>query len=187
MVTNHSVELSELRPATQYAYLVKSKNANGKESSTQPGDNYFVTAPQQNLKVGQSAWNAHKSVTLESATRTPSYSYQDPSSGLVTKRAPTGKIFIIVDALVENTGTEIVNASSMTFSMSDAHGLTTNPISYPGNDAFDYMYVTLNPGQNTGGKILFEVAASATGLKLAYDFGTHATGSVLATWALTFT
>jgi hypothetical protein len=181
MVTTHSVTLTGLTQGTYYYYLVKSKDAYGNESSSLQFRN-FVTAMQQNLVVGQAASNAYQRVTVESAVRTDSYDYQHLSLGWVTAHASSGNIFIIVDALVEDIGTEMLGANAWSFSMSDSQGFGYNLQAYYASDAFND--VTLYPGQKTGGKMLFEVPVTATGLELAYDFGSYAIGLVLTTWAI---
>ncbi|MDM7940083.1 MAG: DUF4352 domain-containing protein [Methanothrix sp.] len=177
LVTSHSVTLTGLIQGTYYYYKVKSKDACGQEGSSITWDN-FITPAQQNLSVGQATQNAVQKVTVKSAVKVDHYEwgsgYQDYAS--------SGNTYLIVDAEVENIGTESFFAFIGNFTVSDSSDYKYEYALYLAGDEFDS--VTLYTGQKTSGKILFEVPTTATGLKLAYDLGNVLSGPILATWVL---
>jgi len=171
LVTTHTVSLTELSSGTIYYYRVKSKDSCGNEATATYST--FITGLQQNLAVGQTAQSASKRVTAKSAARVDRYDTAYPASG---------NVFIIIDVLIENTGSEGFYADKNSFRISDSEGYV-----YEGGNA-SHLYSTLQlvwlyPNQKEGGLVFFEVPIGATGLTLEcffYDAG----DAMPATWVL---
>jgi len=134
------------------------------------------------LPIGEGASDGTASVVVFSAKKTNKYSYySDTLKKIQNETAPSGKIFVIVDAGIKNTGAPILNASSSSFSLTDSYGYRYDP-SYYGNDGLTMQQLYLN--QTSIGKILFIIPASSTGLRLIYNFGNSVTGPKLASWPI---
>ena len=122
----------------------------------------------QNLEIGQAAQTSEQKATVLSADRDVQGDYT----------------LITVDAQVENIGDGSLYAMASDFSLSDSEGnrYDTNVYLYVAGDSFEMMK-ELYQGEKTSGNLRFVVPASATGLELAYDFGTLG-DPLLAKWQL---
>ena len=123
----------------------------------------------QNLDVGQSAQNWAQKVTVISVDR------------YVRNGVNEGYVEITIYAEVENIGGGTLYADYHNFSFSDSEGnrYTTNITSYGGFPMMKGLY----EGEKTGGNLLLTAPTSATGLKMAYNFG-DSTNPALARWQL---
>jgi hypothetical protein len=120
-------------------------------------------------------------VTVISAPKIKSYQWGRDFLGMpYTEEAQQGKIFVLVDALVESIGKESIYVNPYDFSMTDSQNYKYDPALYFGDD--DLPSTELYQGQQAGGKVLFEVPEGAIGLKVVYDFGFWETK--LAMWQL---
>jgi hypothetical protein len=134
------------------------------------------------LAIGEGAGDGIKSVMVFSANKTNRYGFYSINKTQV-ENAPPGKIFVIVDVGIKNTGLQYFNASAVPFSMTDINGYRYDPSdSYLGGDGFTMQQLYLN--QISRGKILFIVPTGSKGLRLQYDFGDPVTGPKLATWSI---
>ena len=138
--------------------------------------------PAQNLSIGQSAQTSTERATVISATKVYSFEHGENWLGNpYTEEAPEGKAFIIIDARIENIGDDSLYAIQSDFSLTDSEGYKYDVTYYPvPDDGFESQEIY--EGQQSRGKILFEVPDGATGLRVQYDFGTFET--LLATWIL---
>lgn len=174
LVINHTVTMTGLTSGDFYYVQPYSKDASGNESFCMYEN--FYTSMQQNLAIGTSAKNSQQQVTMRSAIKTSSY---DWGSGYA-EHAASGYVFLIVDVLVENIGSKDFYATNGDTSLADVDGFRHEWKIYMADD--DFNSVQLFPGQKTQGKILFEIPETATGLKLAYDFGVLE--ACVATWVV---
>jgi hypothetical protein len=138
-----------------------------------------------NLPVGGGASDGIKSVMVFSAKKTNQYSYYSETlKKNQVETAPPGKVFIIVDAEIKNTGVQTLNASSASFGITDSGGYNYDPhIPYYGNDGLTMQQLYLN--QQSKGKVLFVIPAISNGLKLQYKFRDTVNGPQLAAWLVT--
>jgi len=136
------------------------------------------------LPIGEGSGDGIKSVMVFSVNITNNYSYYSEilnKTQVVT--APPGKIFVIVDAGIKNTGMQSLNASSTSFSITDSNGYKYDPyFLYYGDDGLKMQQLYLN--QISIGKILFVIPASSKELRLQYDFGDFVSGPKLVTWSI---
>jgi len=89
-----------------------------------------------------------------------------------TTRATDGRTFAIVDVSLENVGEEADTISEITFKVKDSEGYTYNFDLIPTALLKQPVGGTLQPGDKTRGKIVFEeVPKNATGLQLVFNFG----------------
>ncbi|MFA5347688.1 MAG: DUF4352 domain-containing protein [Methanoregula sp.] len=138
-----------------------------------------------NLPAGGGASDGIKSVIVFSAKKTNQYSYYSETLGEnQVETAPTGKIFVIVDAEIKNTGAQTLNSGAASFSITDSNGFTYDPhIPYYGNDGLTMQ--PTDPNQQSNGKVLFVIDAGSDGLKLHYKFRDTVNGPQLAAWPVT--
>ena len=122
----------------------------------------------QNLEVGQSAQTSKQKVTVLSVQREVHGEYT-----LVT-----------VSAQVEAISAGTLYATDSSFSLSDSEGnrYDTRLDLYVAGDSFAKIK-ELYQGEKTSGNLRFLVPTGATGLKVAYDFGTLG-DPLLAKWQL---
>jgi hypothetical protein len=122
----------------------------------------------QNLEVGQSAQTSKQKVTVLSVQREVHGEYT-----LVT-----------VSAQVEAIGAGTLYATDSSFSLSDSEGnrYDTRLDLYVAGDSFAKIK-ELYQGEKASGNLRFLVPVGATGLKVAYDFGTPG-DPLLAKWQL---
>jgi len=137
-----------------------------------------------NLNLGKAAKTSKLSVKVTSAPKTDHYDYySDTLKQTTTDEASSGKIFIIVNVLIEKIDGEGVYAGSSKFSMTDSGGVRYEPEPYHSDDKLaELEEVHLN--QRMRGSVLFEVPKDAKGLKIRYDFGDLSTEIKLASWNL---
>jgi hypothetical protein len=154
-----------------------------KETTTQQTGQ--VTETQQReliLNVGETAKTSKIKVTVFSVEKTDYYVYT--SGGFSGSQVATpNKIFVLVDAEIQNIGSDSVYVGSSEFSLSDSEGYRYDPEIYLGEDRLD-LFKQLYQNQKMRGKILFEIPENASGLKLHYDFGNLFIGTKLATWII---
>ena len=138
-----------------------------------------------NLPIGGGASDGIKSVMVFSANKTNQYSYYNET--LKTNQVetvPAGKIFVIVDIVIKNSGAQPLNVSSASFSITDSDGYKYDPhLPYYGSDGLAVQQLRLN--QQSKGKVLFVISANSTGLKLQYKFRDTVNGPQLAAWPVT--
>jgi hypothetical protein len=120
-----------------------------------------------------------------SANKTNQYSYYNETlKKNQGETAPPGKMFVVVDTVIKNTGAQPLNVSSASFSITDSGGYKYDPhLPYYGNDGLTMQQLYLN--QQSKGKVLFVIPASSKGLKLQYKFRDTVNGPQLAAWPVT--
>jgi hypothetical protein len=146
-----------------------------------------VTVPTEiNLKVGETARTSLLEVTVASVQRASSYDYYSSFlGGNATQDANPGKVFFLVDAEIRYTGSDSAFVGSSKFSITDSEGFKYDPSLYLGQNTDGLeMFKQLYQNQRMKGKILFEVPASAQGLKIVYDLGNLVTGTKLVSWEI---
>lgn len=137
-----------------------------------------------NLKVGETAETSKIEVTVILAKKTGYYEYySDIFEETMIEEASPGKIFILAEIEIKNTGSNRAYVGSSEFSMTDSEGYRYDPELYYGNDGLE-MFKELYQNQKMRGKVLFEVPEDTKGLKIQYDFGNLFTKVKLASWEL---
>jgi len=137
------------------------------------------------LKVGETAKTSKVQVTVIAATKQEDYEYySDILQETRFQFASPGKTFVLVDAEIQNIGSDRIYVGVSKFSVSDSEGFRYDTELYLGNDGLP-MFKELYQNQKVRGKVLFEVSENSTGLKILYDFGDLLVGTKLAIWELT--
>ncbi|MDD1680995.1 MAG: DUF4352 domain-containing protein [Methanoregula sp.] len=132
--------------------------------------------------IGQAASGDNAQATVWSARNTQSYTWTTGSSNYsFTEEAETGMTYLIIDAEVQNTGSDSLYASTGDFSLADGAGNRYEPGLYYGDESFGYLH-DLSKNQKNRGKILFEIPSDARDLKISYDFGIGYGGTQVASW-----
>lgn len=141
-----------------------------------------VQTTELNLRVGETAKTSKVQVTVITAEKKDYYEYySDILKEYMAEEASPGKIFVLLDAEINNIDSDRLFVGSGEFSMTDSEGYRYDPKLYYGNDGLE-MLKELYQNQKMKGKILFEVPEDSTGLKIQYDFGNLFIGVKLATW-----
>jgi len=134
------------------------------------------------LKIGETASNDNVAVTVTTVKKNNFYSWRsDFDDSPVTETANLGKIFLIVNAEIKNTGSRSIYVGSTEFSVTDSEGYKYDPEMYLGDDGLE-MFKELYKNQKMNGVVVFEVPESAKDLKIQYDFGDMFSGTQLASW-----
>jgi Domain of unknown function (DUF4352) len=132
--------------------------------------------------IGRTASGDNAQATVWSAGRMQSYVWTTGSSNYTfTEEAESGMTYLIIDAEVQNTGSDTLYASTGDFSLSDGAGNRYEPGLYYGDESFGYLH-DLSKNQKHRGKILFGIPSDARDLKISYDFGIGYGGTQVATW-----
>jgi hypothetical protein len=134
------------------------------------------------VAIGQTASGDNAQATVWSARKVQAYNWSTSSSDYsYTEEAENGTVYLIIDAEVENTGSETLSPLTWDFSLGDGAGNQYEPGIYYGDESFGYQK-ELSRNQKARGKILFEIPEDAEDLKLYYDFGTRYGGTQVASW-----
>ncbi len=154
--------------------IVEVKSANSPSSDVTTSPSVTQSTPSELiLKVGETATYSGLEVTVISAQKTKSYSYENSRNEVKVETAKPGKIFILADLEIKNVGSDKVFPIG-DFSVTDSEGYkyerSINYIYiYVGNDRLNSQ--ELFPNQKSRGKLSFIIPENAQGLKLQYDFG----------------
>jgi len=143
----------------------------------------IVPATTEYYKMGQYAQTSKQMLNVTSAERTTSYIRAGLKGLLVpTVDAPSGTVFIIVNATVFNSGHASVHISPSYFAARDSEGRDYVPTNYLGYHM--YPDTKLGPGQTATGIILFAAPDIAKGLEISCVV--DGTPPILAVWQLSF-
>lgn len=135
-------------------------------------------------EIGDTVKSSKVQVTIFDVEITKSYEYwSDIFKKAITKDAPYGYWYIIVDAEVKNIGADSIYVGDYDFSVADSEGYRYDSAFYYGKDDFD-SFQELYLGQKIRGKILFEVPITSEGWILQYDFGDILSGTKIVSWKL---
>lgn len=131
------------------------------------------------------AYSNLESATVVSADVAYSYTYySDIFNENMVETVQPGYKFVIVDVIIENTGSDSTYVTETDFKLEDSeHYSYDSEFLYYGTDGFDFLK-ELYIGQKSKGKLLFIVPSSATGMVLNYDLGNIFTGPQLAEWII---
>ena len=144
----------------------------------------IVPATTEYYQMGQYAQTSKQMLTVTSADRTTSYN-RAGLKGLMVPQvyAPSGTVFIIINATVFNSSHASVHISPSYFAARDSEGRDYLPrTDYLGYNA--YPNKNLAPGDTANGVILFQVPDIATGLEVSCVV--DGTPPILAVWQLSF-
>jgi len=144
----------------------------------------IVPATTEYYKIGQYAQTSKQMLNVTSADRTTSYGRAGLKSLLVPEvDAPSGTVFIIINATVFNSGQASVHISPSYFAARDSEGRDYIPKSdYLGY--YPYPNKNLAPGQTATGIVIFLVPDIAAGLEVSCVV--DGTPPMLAVWQLSF-
>jgi len=154
-------------------------------SAQQQGQARLNTPTELQLAVGQTATTPALQVTVHAVNRTKEYTYAYDYYPYYTDRravAPEGKVYLILDAEVNNLGNDFTYSNPSEFSVTDSRGYRYDRTWYVGDGEFPSQ--KLYKGQRARGKILFEIPRTAVGLKVVYDFGDPFSGVRLVSWRI---
>jgi hypothetical protein len=183
-----SLAIVAIAVAVMFARCVEEETPTKVPETTTPPAETPTLAPEVptelSLNIGETAKTSKIEVTLKSIERVDYYEwYSDIVSQYYTQSAPEGKIYLLADIEIKNTGSDRVYVGSSEFSVTDSEGFRYDPELYLDEDGLE-MFKELYQNQKMKGKILFEIPEEAKGLKLQYDFGSLFTGVKLASWNL---
>lgn len=154
---------------------------------------YTITLPhieveyieEVNLKfnVGEKAKWTDLEVTVRSAQKTNYYTWTGSSGTTYTEYVDEGKIFVIIDVKVKQTGTgsEYISPGDFWIVTLEGYKYDYDSGTYSMDGGLEST--TLYQNQITEGKILFEIPETSTDLTVQFNFGTSY-NPLLAEWTL---
>jgi len=133
------------------------------------------------LSIGETFQSPEVVVTVSEAIITDSYDYYDEAlESMVTRKASSGKFFLIFTAEIENpAGVAGINGEDgevaprevegfRRFQVVDSEGKMGTSVRYLGENPL-VSVLGLYPGEKIEGKMAFEIREEASGLKIVYS------------------
>lgn len=126
-----------------------------------------LTPTELSLRIGETAKLPGVEATVMSAYKTDRISYRSRGNNH-TDVAGEGKVLIVANFEIKNTGNKGIKFGSTPFDLSDDAGFSHSTRLYVGEDSFE-MFNDLYPNQTKRGRDVFEVPVEAKGLKFKLD------------------